>query len=61
MKKVNKTTIIGITLLATVLVGLAFVWFGKATLTEVGGYIGPVFSALTALGFIAASDKGKVQ
>jgi hypothetical protein len=51
-----KTTTIGILQLLTLFAGLVFVWFGKATFAEMGSYIGPLFSVLTSIGFIAAKD-----
>ena len=58
MRKINspKTTLIGIFMLSTILIGFVFVWFGKATLSEIGYYISPLFSVLSSIGFIAAKD-----
>ena len=51
-----KTNIIGICLLATILVTLAFVWFGKATLAEAASYTGSIIGILSGIGFFMASD-----
>lgn len=51
-----KTNFIGYLLLSVVFIGLLLVAFGRATLSEAGSIIGPIFSVLTGIGFLTAKD-----
>lgn len=54
-----KTTLFGAIGLLLLVIGLLFVWFEKATFTEVGSSLGLIFTAVGSLGLLKSKDEDK--
>ncbi|MDQ3071932.1 MAG: hypothetical protein M3Q97_01520 [Bacteroidota bacterium] len=54
-----KTSVIALLMATSVIVALIFVWFGKATLSEAGSFLGMAVGLLGSIGFFSSKDSDK--